>query len=218
MAQRLAILKDPTIMKEAMETGQTIDEVLAGRAAKASTDATEAEKKRKEAELLVLEKLAFIRGEREGRSYRVGYINGQAGIMSEGAYEVSQDPEARRAEIAKYGRVLTDEERKTVGRQMDVAGNAAALSAGAIPGVPVPASYAASILTALSGSGNPVAPSIPVANTSGGIATVTINQTFQPGAVADKTFVADIGNQIIRSLNTQGVRTRTGQVLAPIVR
>lgn len=227
MEQRIAILKDPSIMNQALATGQTIDQVLEERAAQAAADAKAETQQRQEAEMQAALQLAFTRGERDGKNYVAGWYKGAAIVTTADAMSQLTDPETKRGELAAFGRVLTPEERAAMAPPK---ANVAGLGAGGT-------GYSAAAAAAW--SKDPSMAAIIAANNAktaqdqvnlafaagggwnggagaGGTTTVTINQTFAPGSVANKDYIAQVGNQVIKSLNTSGVRTKTGGQIPPI--
>jgi len=221
MEQRIAILKDPSIMNQALATGQTIDQVLEDRAAQAALDAKNETQQRQEEEMKTAIELAFRRGEKDGQAYVAGWHNGAAVVTTPVGLEMLTDPEARRGEIQSYGRVLTSEERLAMNQNAGVVA-AVGQAAGSD-------NYAAAIERAMQSGGFGIsAPAIPTttgvgvvppawaSNLNTGTTNVTINQTFAPGSVANKDYINQVGNQVIKSLNTSGVRTRTGGQIPPI--
>jgi len=226
MEQRIAILKDPSIMNEALATGQTIDQVLEARAAKAAEDAKDETQRQQEAEMKTALQTAFNRGEKDGQSYVAGWHNGTAVVGTVDTLERLTDPEAKRAEIAKYGRVLSDAERTSMNNIVNTAGAGAGGTGYAAAAAAewakdpkmqqiiaannqITGAQAANLQFALNGGWNGGAG-------AGGTTTVTINQTFAPGSVANKDYINLVGNQVIKSLNTSGVRTKTGGQIPPI--
>ena len=225
MEQRIAILRDPSIMNEALATGQTIDQVLEARAAKAAADAKDETQRQQEQEMKDALIAAFNRGEKDGQAYVAGWHNGSAVVGTVGTLERLTDPEAKRAEIAKYGRVLSDAERSAMNNANTAGAGAggtgyAAAAAGEWakdPGMAaIIAANAGGKTTAELHAANLMALQANGGAAAGGTTTVTINQTFAPGSVANKDYINLVGNQVVKSLNTAGVRTRTGGQIPPI--